>query len=288
MMKLIWKKLKTYSALVMFEHTAFALPFSYLALFLAAEGWPSFYNFFWVTIAMIGARNGANAWNRLADMKIDKKNPRTAERHLPSGEVSPREVLGLTVFCFGLLVLAAFKLNSICVYLLPVAIFIVVFYSYTKRFTWMCHLFLGAADALAPVGTWIAVTGGLSWGVLIIGLIQALWIAGFDVIYGTQDYEFDIKEGVHSIPARFGVKKALKIAQSFHFLTIVLLISLYFFFPLGSIYFIGIFLITILLIHEHKLVSPDDLSQVKIASYSINQIIGPLLFLTTMLDIIIF
>lgn len=287
-MKLILNKLKTYSDLVMFEHTAFALPFAYLALFLAANGWPTIHNFFWITIAMLGARNGANAWNRLADLKIDKKNPRTAARHLPRGEVSPREVLGLTVFCFGLLVIAAFKLNPICVYLLPGAIFIVVFYSYTKRFTWMCHLFLGAADALAPIGTWIAVTGRLSWGVLIIGLVQALWIAGFDIIYATQDYDFDIREGVYSIPAHFGVKKALKIAQFFHLLTILFLILLYFFFPLGSIYFIGIFLISILLIYEHKLVSPEDLSQVKIASYSINQIIGPLLFLTIMLDLVSF
>lgn len=287
-MKLILNKLKTYSALVMFEHTAFALPFAYLALFLAANGWPSIHNFFWITIAMIGARNGANAWNRLADLKIDKKNPRTAARHLPRGEVSRREVFALTVFCFGLLVIAAFKLNPICVYLLPGAIFIVVFYSYTKRFTWTCHLFLGAADALAPIGTWIAVTGKLSVGVMIIGLIQALWIAGFDIIYATQDYDFDIREGIYSIPAHFGVTKALNIAKFFHLLTILFLVILYFFFPLGSIYFIGIFLISILLIYEHKLVSPGDLSQVKIASYSINQIIGPLLFLTIMLDLVSF
>ncbi len=287
-MQLIWKKLKTYADLVIFEHTLFALPFAYLALFLAAGGWPSFYNFFWVTVAMVGARNGANAWNRLVDRELDKKNPRTANRHLPRGEVSSWEVLILTGFCFGLLVLAAFMLRPLCVLLLPVAIAITIFYSYTKRFTWTCHLFLGLAEAIAPVGTWIAVRGSISPGILIIGLIHAFWVTGFDIIYATQDYEFDLREDVHSIPAHFGIETALKIALGFHLLTIFLLFILPFFFSLHWIYSLGIVLISVLLIYEHKLVSPEDLSQVKIASYSVNEIIGPVLFIMSAVDIVLY
>lgn len=286
-MQMFWNKLKTYAALVMFEHTLFALPFAYLTLFLAAGGWPNFYNFFWVTVAMIGARNGANAWNRLADMELDSKNPRTANRHLPRREVKPQEVLILTIFCFSLLVLAAFMLRPICVLLLPVAIVIVVFYSYTKRFTWVCHLFLGLAEAIAPVGTWIAVKGSILPAVLVVGLIHAQWVAGFDIIYATQDYEFDIREGVHSIPAHFGIEKALQIAGGLHLLTIILLFCLPFFFPLKWIYILGIIIISVLLIYEHKIVSPGDLSQIKIASYSLNQIIGPVLFIAVAADILI-
>ncbi len=280
-------KLKTYGSLVMFSHTVFALPFAYFALFLASGGWPTFHNFFWVTVAMVGARNAANAWNRLADLDLDQKNPRTADRHLPQGIVSKREVFLLTLFCFGLLIIAAFQLHPVCIKLLPLAIIITAFYSYTKRFTWTCHLFLGLAEAIAPIGAWLAVTGSFSPGVIILGVIQALWIAGFDVIYATQDYEFDTREGVHSIPARFGVKKALAIAKMMHFSTVMLLLVLYLFFNLGWIYFTGVAIIAALLFYEHRLVSPDDLSQVKIASYSINQIIGPVLLITSITDIII-
>jgi len=192
-MELVTEKIKTYSSLVMFEHTIFALPFAYLALFLASGGWPSFHDFFWITVAMIGARNGANAWNRVADHKIDKLNPRTASRELPSGKVNKLEVIFLTIICFLFLLLAALNLNPICLKLLPLAIVFVCFYSYTKRFTWACHLYLGAAVALAPLGAWIAVAGKLTPGAIMLASIHGLWVAGFDIIYATQDYYFDKK-----------------------------------------------------------------------------------------------
>lgn len=285
-MELAFNKLRTYSSLVMFEHTIFALPFAYLALFLASGGWPTFHDFFWITVAMIGARNGANAWNRLADAKIDSKNPRTVARELPSGKVSKREVLFLTFSCFLLLLLAAFNLHPISVKLSPLAIVFICFYSLTKRFTWACHFFLGAAVALAPIGTWLAVKGEFSIDVLIMAAIHALWVAGFDIIYATQDYDFDIQNGVYSIPARFGIKRALKIAAGLHLLTIILLFILPLFFPLGWIYLSGVVVITLLLAYEHKLVSPEDLAQVKIASYSINQIISPVLLLAAIIDLL--
>ncbi|ACL70230.1 4-hydroxybenzoate octaprenyltransferase [Halothermothrix orenii] len=287
-MELIYKKVKTYADLVMFEHTIFALPFAYLSLFLALGGKIDLSYFFWVTVAMIGARNGANAWNRLADMDIDKKNPRTADRHLPRGEVSPREVVFLTVFCFTLLILAAFNLHPICLKLLPLAVIIVIFYSYTKRFTWACHLFLGFSVALAPLGAWLAVRGGLAPGVIILAMVQALWVAGFDIIYATQDYQFDTTEGVYSIPARFGVSGGLKIARLLHFLAFLLLVILPCFFPLGLIYYLGLVIIGGLLIYQHRLVSPDDLSRVNKASYNVNEIIGPVLLLASVLDILLF
>ncbi len=286
-MELARGKIKTYTSLVMFGHTLFALPFAYLALFLASGGLPEFNDFFWITIAMIGARNGANAWNRVADMKIDSKNPRTAGRELPSGKVKMIEVLLLTIFCFLLLVLAAYNLEPISLKLLPLAVLFVVFYSYTKRFTWACHYFLGAACALAPLGTWIAIKGEISFGIIVLSLIHALWVAGFDIIYATQDYEFDLNNNIHSIPAKFGINKALKIARTTHLLTVLLMFSLLFFFPLSWIYILGVFIVTSLLVYEHKLVTPEDLSQVKIASYSINQIISPLLFIIAIIDLLV-
>lgn len=271
----------------MFEHTIFALPFAYFSLFLASGGWPSFPNFFWITLAMIGARNGANAWNRIADYKIDRKNPRTSSREIPAGKVKIKEAVILTIFCFVLFLLAALNLDPLSIKLLPLAVIFICFYSYTKRFTWTCHLILGAAVALAPLGSWIAVKGNITVGAVMLSAIHALWVAGFDIIYATQDYDFDKKNGIKSIPARFGIKKALKIAMGLHFLTVLIMFSLTVFFPvLGLIYILGVVLVTFLLIYEHYIVNPKDLTQVKIASYSINQIISPLLFLGGVLDIL--
>lgn len=286
-MELVTEKIKTYSSLVMFEHTIFALPFAYLALFLASGGWPSFHDFFWITVAMIGARNGANAWNRVADHKIDKLNPRTASRELPSGKVNKLEVIFLTIICFLFLLLAALNLNPICLKLLPLAIVFICFYSYTKRFTWACHLYLGAAVALAPLGAWIAVAGKLTPGAIMLASIHGLWVAGFDIIYATQDYYFDKKNGIYSIPAKFGIKKALRIAAGLHMLTVVIMFTLPFFFNLEWLYIMGVILVTGLLVYEHLIISPDDLSQVKISSYSINQIISPLLFFAVTIDLIL-
>jgi len=282
------KKIKDYSSLVMFEHTIFALPFAYFSLFLASGGWPTFNNFFWITAAMIGARNGANAWNRVADYRIDKLNQRTKNREIPSGKVKKKEAVLLTIFCFILLLAAALNLDPLAIKLMPPAVIFICFYSYTKRFTWTCHLILGAAVALAPLGTWIAVQGNLTVGIVMLASVHALWVAGFDIIYATQDYDFDRGNDINSIPAEFGIEMGLKIAKGLHFLTVIIMFSLpYFFSYLGLIYLSGVLLVTLLLIYEHQLISPKDLSQVTIASYSINQIISPLLFLTGAADILI-
>lgn len=284
---MVLKKLKSYGELVMFSHTLFSLPFALIAMIWAAEGLPSGNTIFWILIALIGARNGANALNRIVDKDFDKKNPRTANRHLPKGEVKDYEVLGIVLLCFSIFILAAYMLNPLCFMLSPVALFLFIIYSYTKRFTWLCHIVLGITCAGAPVGAWLAVTGKFALTPIILGAVVTLWIAGFDIIYATQDIEFDRKIGLFSIPAKFGLKGALFISTVFHFIVILLLISLYFIMNLGLIYLFGIFISAILLGIEHYIVSPSNEKKMKIASYNINQIVSVLIFIFTMLDFFI-
>ena len=284
---MVLKKLKSYGELVMFSHTLFSLPFALIAMIWAADGLPSGATIFWILIALIGARNGANALNRIVDKDFDKKNPRTANRHLPRGVVKDYEVYGIVVICFIIFIIAAYELNPLCFMLSPVALFLFIIYSYTKRFTWLCHLVLGITCAGAPVGAWLAVTGKFAQTPIILAAIVTLWIAGFDIIYATQDIDFDRKVGLFSIPAKFGLKGALFISTAFHFIVILLLISLYFIMNLGLIYLFGIFLSSILLGIEHYIVSPSNEKKMKIASYNINQIVSVLIFIFTMLDFFI-
>lgn len=281
---MIFNKIKTYGGLVMFSHTLFSLPFGIIAMFWAAEGVPSLRILFWILVALTGARNGANALNRLVDKKFDAKNPRTAGRHMPMGLVKNYEVILITAICFGALVFAAFKLNPLCVMLLPAAIFLFCIYSFTKRFTWACHIVLGIACGGAPVGAWVAVRGEIGWPALVLGAIVTLWVAGFDIIYGSQDIDFDRKEGLHSIPAAFGIKNALLISTGFHIIAVILLVYLYFIMNLSWVYLIGIAIVAVLLFVEHYMVQPNNLVNVKIASYSINQIVSVVLLIFTTLD----
>jgi len=186
---MVLKKLKSYGELVMFSHTLFSLPFALIAMIWAANGLPSGVTIFWILIALAGARNGANALNRIVDKDIDKKNPRTANRHLPKGLVKDYEVWVIVSLCFLIFVFAAYKLNPLCFMLSPVALFLFIIYSYTKRFTWICHIILGITCGGAPVGAWIAVTGNFALTPIILGAIVTLWVAGFDIIYATQDIE---------------------------------------------------------------------------------------------------
>jgi 4-hydroxybenzoate polyprenyltransferase len=284
---MVLKKLKRYGELVMFSHTLFSLPFALIGMIWAAQGIPSGVTIFWILIALIGARNGANALNRIVDKDFDKKNPRTANRHLPKGTVNNYEVWGIVLLCFLIFILAAYKLNPLCFMLSPVALFLFIIYSYTKRFTWLCHVVLGITCGGAPVGAWLAVTGQLALTPIILGAVVTLWIAGFDIIYATQDIEFDRKVGLFSIPAKFGLKGALYISSLFHFIMILLLISLYFIMHTGWIYLLGIFIGSILLVLEHYIVSPSNEKKMKIASYNINQIVSVLIFSFTMLDFFI-
>lgn len=269
------KKTHDYGTLVMFSHTIFSLSFALISMLLAAEGLPKFHTIFWILVAFMGARTGANAINRVIDAEIDAKNPRTATRQIPMGLMKKTEVVIFTIICFIIMVIGAGRLNKICLLLSPIAIILMSGYSYTKRFTWACHLVLGITSAAAPVGAWLAVTGKISLLPLCMGAANTLWVAGFDVIYGAQDYEFDTANGICSIPARFGVKNALLIARSFHLLAWLFLAAVGLLSPaLGFGYGIGLLVIGGLFILEHRLVSPTNLTNVKLASYHINQIIS--------------
>lgn len=271
----ILKKIKDYSILVMFSHTIFSLSFALISMVLASKGVPSIKLICWIIVAFMGARTGANAVNRVIDAEIDKKNNRTANRQLPQGLLSKKEVIIFSSLCFLVMIIASFMINPLCAMLSPIALFLLIIYSYTKRFTWACHLVLGFTSACAPVGAWIAVTGRISWIALFMGAANTLWVAGFDIIYGAQDYDFDINNSIHSIPVKFGIQKALHIATLFHVIALVFLCFIGILNDnLGIVYYIGICLIAVLFIIEHKLVSPNNLSNVKIASYGINQIVS--------------
>lgn len=269
----------------MFSHTLFSLPFAMIGMIWAAKGLPSIETISWILVALVGARNGANALNRWVDKDIDKKNPRTANRHMPRGVVNSYEVLGMVMVCFSIFIFAAYRLNSLCFQLTPLALFLFIIYSYTKRFTWACHIVLGIACAGAPVGAWFAVTGKFAITPFVLGAIVMLWVAGFDIIYGTQDIEFDRQNNLFSIPATFGLEGALFISRTFHFMMILLLVGLYFVRNMSWIYLLGIFISAVLLGIEHYMVSPSNEKKMKIASYHLNQVISPLILLFTVLDI---
>lgn len=276
---MVWSKIKNkindYGTLVMFSHTIFSLSFALISMLLASSGLPKFRTLFWILVAFMGARTGANAINRVIDAEIDAKNPRTANRQIPQGLIKKKEVVLFTVGCFSIMLVGATMLNPLCVILSPIAIFLMSIYSYTKRFTWACHLVLGITSAAAPVGAWIAVTGEIGLLPLFMGAANTLWVAGFDIIYGAQDYEFDRANGIHSIPARFGVRNALYIARVFHLVAWISLVIVGLLSPkLGIIYDVGLAIIGALFILEHKLVSPTNLTNVKVASYNINQVIS--------------
>lgn len=279
-------RLIKYGEVVMFSHTLFSLPFALIALFLASDGVPDIEVFVWSMLALISGRNGANAINRVIDKEIDKKNPRTANRHIPKGDIKSIEIIMLTIFCFMVFEISAYMLNTLCFILSPLALLLFIAYSYTKRYTWLCHLILGITCAGAPVGAWIAVTGQFALTPFIIGGIVALWVAGFDIIYGTQDINFDRENGIYSIPARFGFRNSLYISRFFHFVMIILLLTLYIIENLGTAYIIGIVLASILLVIEHYIVDPDNKKKMNLASYNINQIVSMLILIFTLFDIV--
>ena len=284
----IYNKIKDYGKLVMFSHTIFSLGFALVSMLLAAQGFPKFSTLFWILICFLGARTGANAINRVIDAEIDAKNPRTANRQVPKGEMKKKEIVIFTSICFLIMLFGAYKLNLICLILSPIALFLMIIYSYCKRFTFLCHVVLGVACACAPVGAWLAITGKLSLIPLVMGAANTLWVAGFDIIYGSQDYEFDKANNLHSMAVQFGVKNALRIAMLFHVLTVMFLIALGLLSgELGIIYYVGVIIISILLAIQYKIVSPTNLTNVNIASYSINQLVSLTFLAFGLLDIII-
>ena len=281
----ISQKIKTYGELVMFSHTLFSLPFAMIALLIAADGLPEGKVLFWIMVCLFAGRNGANALNRLVDQKFDAMNPRTRSRHMPRGIVKPFEVLLITGLCYVLFVFGAYQINTLCFLLSPIALVLFTLYSFTKRFTWLCHVVLGITCAGAPVGAWIAVTESFGWVPFLLGAVVTLWVAGFDIIYGTQDIDFDRQTGLFSIPARFGLNGALLIARLFHLTMLVLLVFVGVLSGLGVIYYIGVAISAALLLIEHGIIDPGHRVKMNIAAYHINQMISMILLAATALDL---
>lgn len=285
----IWNEIKKILDMIKFPHTIFALPFALTSALIAAQGIPETQKLFWILIAMVGARSGAMAFNRWADAEIDALNPRTKNRHIPRGEISKHSALLFSVISYAVLVWAAYNLNKLCFYLSPVAILITAFYSYTKRFTWASHLILGLCLAMAPIGAWIAIKGNVETPALLLGAAVLFWVAGFDILYALQDIDFDRQYGLHSIPRFLGIKKSIYLARLFHLITLIFLIFVKekaaF---LGIFYEIGVLIAALLLLYEHSLVKPNDLSKLDIAFFNMNGYLSVTIFIFTLLDTTIF
>ncbi len=281
------KRIKIILEMIKFEHTVFALPFAFTGALLAARGLPSWRTVLWISVAMFGARSAAMGFNRWADRKFDAENPRTKMRALPRGLVTPAQVIVFTAAASALLMFAAYMLNPLSFYLSPAALAVVFFYSYTKRFTFFSHAFLGLAISLSPIGAWIAVTGKLETPALVLGAAVLFWLLGFDVLYALQDMEFDRKSGLHSIPQRFGIRRSLLISRLSHAVTMAALFWLSFLLSLGWYYLAGIFIALGLILYEHTLVKEGDLSKLDIAFFNMNGYISVTIFVFTLLDMLV-
>ncbi|MEF3301808.1 UbiA-like polyprenyltransferase [Paenibacillus sp. GYB003] len=287
----MWSKVKIFLEMIKFEHTLFALPFAFMGAILGSvirfHSMPSWGQIGWIIVAMVGARSAAMGLNRLIDRVIDKKNPRTAMRAIPAGLLSVGEVLVFIVISFLLLFWATANLSPLAMKLLPIAVFMTVIYSYTKRFTWTCHLILGLTIGLAPLGAWVAVTGVIDWTSIVLYASVAFWTAGFDVIYACQDADYDRKEGLHSIPSRFGIGPALMIARAFHLITAAGLLSLFVMTELSWWYLVGLVVSYVILFYEHYIVSPNDLSKLNTAFFTMNGVLSVVVFCFTFIDVVV-
>ena len=279
-------KLRVLLEMVKWEHTVFALPFAYAGM-LAAPVPFNFSSFFWITVAMIGARTAAMTLNRIIDAGIDAKNPRTADRAIPKGLIGLREAWVFTGVAIALLILATFFLASITRVLWPLVVLGFVVYPYTKRFTWLCHLALGIANGLAPGAAWVAVTGEISWTPALIWAGAALWVAGFDVIYALLDRDFDLDNRINSLPARFGVGPALVVSRAWHALSVAFLVAFGSAASLGAVYYLGVVVVAWLLFYEQSLVRKDDLSKLNMAFFTMNGVISFIFFAFVLLDRVI-
>ena len=273
--------IRTTLEMIKIEHTLFALPFALLGAVLAARGWPSLRQLLWITVAMVGARSAAMAFNRIADRKYDAANPRTSGRAIPAGLLSLKFAWAFTLASAALFFVAAAMLNRLTLVLAPVALASVLLYSYTKRFTSLSHLALGWCLCIAPTGAWIAVRGRIDSPVpLLLSLVVLLWTAGFDVLYACQDYDFDRRAGLRSIPARTGIRAALRIARLLHAGAFAALVALYSAAAPGALALTGVVLTGALLVYQHSLVRADDLSRLNAAFFTTNAFVSVILFLT--------
>ncbi len=283
---MILKKIKTMLEMIKFKHTVFALPFAFIGAFLAANGVPDLKTFILVIIAMFGARTCAMAFNRIVDHKFDAANPRTANRAIPAGEVSLSESWLMVIISGLVFFLACWFLNSLTFILAPFALTLTLVYSLTKRFTSLCHVVLGVALAFAPIGGWVAVTGSLEGFPWVLSLGVLFWVAGFDCIYACLDADFDRKTGLHSLPAKLGRKRAFNLAVIFHIIAFILFTITGVLTDLNWIYFIGIAITGAALFYQHFIISPDDLSHIKMSFFSMNGIISITLFIATFLSLL--
>jgi 4-hydroxybenzoate polyprenyltransferase len=278
-------RIRTVLEMIKFEHSVFALPFALTGALLAArathqppKGWPTLRQFIWIVVAMVAARSAAMTMNRIADIRYDRENPRTQQRALATGALSLRFAWFFTLTAVALFFLAAWQLNSFALKLAPLAIVILFFYSFTKRFTNWSHIFLGFALGISPAAAWIAVTGGLDWHIMILCAAVTFWVGGFDVLYACQDVDYDRRAGLYSVPKRFGIANALLIARVMHIGVVVLLSLLAYTFALPWPAWAGIVVVAALLAYEHSLVKPNDLSKLDAAFFAVNGYIS-LLFL---------
>ena len=281
------KNLQVTLEMIKWEHSVFALPFALCGAMLAARGVPTVHQLVWIVVAMVAARSAAMSFNRMADASIDAANPRTRTRALPAGALTQNFVRNFTLVSCGIFVLAAWELYRLAFVLSPVALGILLLYSYTKRWTRWSHLVLGFAIGIAPAAAWIAVRGSLDPRILLLTAAVTFWVAGFDVLYACQDYEFDQHAGLHSIPRYCGIGNALWIARLFHLSMLVLLAVLIWIFGLGILTIAGVFIVLLLLAYEHSLVSKDDLSKLNAAFFTMNGIIAVIFFVFLALDLLV-
>lgn len=278
------KSLREFFETIRIEHTIFALPFAYATLFMVEGGWPSAANFLWITVAMAGARTVGMAANRIIDAEVDARNPRTAGRAIPAGRLGRGKALLFAAVSMAVFLVAVWSLHPVCRMLWPVVIAAMVVYPYAKRFTPFAHLFLGLVYFMMPPAVWLAVTGEVSAAALVLGIGAALWVAGFDIIYACQDAEVDRREGLHSIPADFGVGRALTTAKAFHAAFAVALLVVSQLFEAGRWYYVAVALTSAALLYEHRLVRPGDLSKVNAAFFTTNGFVSVALFALIALD----
>ena len=275
---------RLFARLVKLEHTVFALPFAYTGAFLAKRAAPSAHDLTWITLAMVGARTTAMGLNRLIDAEIDARNPRTAQRELPAGVLSRRQVVALCLGALVLFLLAVFQLDPVVRWLWPIPVLLFVVYPYLKRVTWLCHLWLGACLGLAPVGAWLAVSGSAPWEAWALGGAVALWVAGFDLFYALFDIDHDRREDLHSWATRWGVDGVFIGARAMHLGAVVLLAAVGAGLTLGSWYWLGVAAVACLLLYEHLLVRPGDLRRLNAAFFTVNGVISLVFFLFVLLE----
>ncbi len=281
----VLKKIGLTLSMIKFHHTVFALPFALIAMFWAAGGVPSMRTLFLILLAMVSSRSLAMTANRIADIEFDKRNPRTMEWPLASGELSLSFAWLFLALNLLLFVLSAYLLNALCFYLSPVALLFLLGYSFTKRFTWLCHIILGFTDGIAPMGAWIAVTGKWALPPIWLSLAVTFWVAGFDVLYSIQDIDVDKKEGLYSIPSRFGIRAALWVSAVLHLLTFICYGLAAWSFGAGFFFYAGLLLIAPLLVYEHLIITPDDTTRLDAAFFTVNGYISILLLVFAAADV---